>query len=267
MPFIDSHTHLHDERIIADVPGIMARARAQGVRYMATCATMEENFELTAELSEQHPPILPFFGLHPWFLDALSDLWKNNLLRYLEAYPSSGIGETGIDFMDKTLDRDLQIRVFEHHLALARDLGRPITIHIRKAWDPAIRILKKMGKLRVPGLVHSYSGSAELVPVFESFNLYLSFSGSVTFEGAKKTVQAIRRVAEDRVVLETDTPDIYPHLPGPRPTRLNEPSNLPAIARIAAERIGRDLEGFADQVYENSQALFGSLLKEKDGLS
>jgi TatD DNase family protein len=88
--------------------------------------------------------------------------------------------------MIKTLDRDRQMAVFEHHLMLAREMGWPVNIHIRKAWYAFVRIIKKLGKFKMPGLIHSYSGPADLIPIFEAHNLYLSFSGSVTRPGAKK---------------------------------------------------------------------------------
>nr|NJM04322.1 hypothetical protein [Desulfobacula sp.] len=77
MNFIDSHCHLHDSRILDDMPGIVARAEAAGVKAMVTCATMEENFEQTAQLSLAYPAILPLFtGFIPRFLDSLSLGWK-----------------------------------------------------------------------------------------------------------------------------------------------------------------------------------------------
>ena len=262
MLFIDSHCHLHDSRIISDIPGIEDRAKIANVQYMVSCATMEENFELTAQLSNKFDSILPCFGIHPWFADRISGQWKEKLEHYLLAGPS-GIGETGLDFTNKTCDRDMQIKVFEHHLMLARQLERPINIHIRNAWDTFIHILKKMGKLKVPGLIHSYSGSADMIPIFENNGLYISFSGSVTNPKAKKVVNALKRVSKERFVLETDTPDIYPYLPEPRDTRLNEPKNLPAIAQIASTRIGMDVEEFSRHAYDNSLTVFDSILQGK----
>jgi TatD DNase family protein len=222
---------------------------------MMTCATMEENFALTADLSHAHPEILPFFGIHPWFLDTLSPGWKERLLNCLLSTPS-GVGETGIDFTDKTADRDLQVQVFEHHLALAMALSRPINIHVRNAWDTFIHILKRFGRLKTPGLIHSYSGSADMIPIFEAHGLYLSFSGSVTNPGAKKVVNALTAVSVERFVLETDTPDIYPYIENPSITRLNEPKNLPAISQIAADRIHMDVKRFRQHAFNNSVALF-----------
>ncbi len=179
MLFIDSHCHLHDPRIIADIKGIDARAKKANVQYMVSCATKEDNFELTAKLAKDFNTVLPCFGIHPWFVDTISCQWKDKLEHYVSTY-SCGIGETGIDFTDKTADKDAQIKVFEHHIMLAKELERPINIHIRKAWDPFIRILKKMGKFKTPGVIHSYSGPADIIPVLESYGIYISFSGSTT---------------------------------------------------------------------------------------
>ncbi|MCP4020657.1 MAG: TatD family hydrolase [Desulfobacteraceae bacterium] len=259
MRFIDSHCHLHDSRIIADLPGIEDRARTAGVDFMVTCATMENNFELTARISKDFHSIIPCFGIHPWFVETASENWQTDLENYLVKY-NAGIGETGIDFVDKTCNRDLQVLVFKEHLALARELNRPINIHVRKAWDTFIHILKTFGRLDSGGLIHSYSGSADMIPLFEKYGLYISFSGSVTNPGAKKVVNALKQVSQNRVVLETDTPDIYPHLPEGRKKRLNEPENLPAICRIAADRIKMDAEQFSRNTYQNSLRLFKKIL-------
>jgi TatD DNase family protein len=262
MYFIDAHCHLHDSRIVADIQGIVGRAKRANVQYMVSCATMEENFELTAQLALKHDSILPCFGIHPWFVGTISEQWKLKLEHYLSAY-SSGIGETGLDFTDKTWDRDAQIKVFEHHLMLARQFEVPINIHIRKAWDTFIHILKKTGPLKVPGIIHSYSGSADMIPVFESYGLYISFSGSVTNPCARKVVKALNKVSKDRFVLETDTPDIYPYLRKPEASRLNEPKNLSAIAKIASQRINMEFDEFANHAHDNSLKVFNSILQRK----
>ncbi|WP_022667303.1 TatD family hydrolase [Desulfospira joergensenii] len=261
MKYIDSHCHLHDERIQGDIPGILARAEEAGVRYMVSCATMESNFKRTRSLSREYGSILPCYGIHPWFLDSLSDRWEQVLGEQAAPEPCA-IGETGLDFMDKAADRDKQIRVFRFHLELANTLGRPVNIHIRKAWDALIQILKKSGPLKTPGLIHSYSGSADLIPVLEKFNLYISFSGSVTRPNAKKVVKAVRAVSKDRILLETDAPDIYPSLDEPAGStpRLNEPANLVPIAGAAARIRGMNVEELAETAYDNSLKIFSPVL-------
>ena len=261
LQYVDAHCHLHDQRIVKDVPGIVQRAADAGVTHMVTCATMEENFAATACLSEQYETVVPCYGIHPWFLDDLSDNWQQALADQVAAVPC-GVGETGLDFMDRQADRDRQAAVFSFHLALARDLERPINIHIRKAWDAFIRVLKKTGPLKTPGLVHSFSGSADMAMVLERYNLYISFSGSITRPGAKKVLKALHAVSKDRYLLETDTPDIYPTVPDPDAHGLNEPKNLPVIAQIAASRAGVETAAFVTQAYANALQVFAPIFEQ-----
>jgi len=229
---------------------------------MVSCATMEDNFAQTATLASDYGAVIPCFGIHPWFLESLSENWQQTLEAFL-ADPGAGIGETGLDFMDKGANLDLQLQVFSHHMMLARELERPINIHIRNAWDPFIRLLKKMGPLKTPGLIHSYSGSADMIPLFERYNLYISFSGSVTRPNARKVVKALAAVSPDRFLIETDTPDIFPSFPNleaDQANRLNEPKNLAAIAQIAAQRRQMGFEEFVNHAYNNSLTLFHPIL-------
>jgi TatD DNase family protein len=262
MYFIDSHCHLHDGRIYKDIPDIMARAEAAGVKYLVTCATKENNFKRTAELAMEYGSVLPCFGIHPWFVETLSENWQQALVNFLTTH-GSGIGETGLDFMDKKANKDLQIQVFSFHLSLAMELERPINIHIRKAWDVFIHLLKKNGPLKKPGLIHSYSGSADMIPLLEKYNLYISFSGSVTRPNARKVIKSLKAVSRNRLLFETDSPDINPFLQEPKMNtmnKFNEPENLPAIAAIAAKRSQMGFEEFANQAYHNSLSVFNPIL-------
>jgi len=259
MYFIDSHCHLHDDRIYRDIPNIIARSETAGVQYMVTCATMENNFKQTAGLAREYRSVLPCFGIHPWFVGNLSEDWQQTLEMFLTSH-RSGIGETGLDFMDKNADQDLQLRVFSHHLNLSNELERPINIHIRKAWDAFIHLLKKIGPLKKPGLIHSYSGSADMIPLFEKYNLYISFSGSVTRTNARKVIKSLETVSRNRILLETDAPDIYPSLPNPVTNKFNEPENLPFIAEIAAKRANIGFEELANHAYHNGLTVFNPLL-------
>ncbi len=258
---MDVHTHLHDGRIRSDIPKIVAQATAMGVRWMVTCATMEDNFEDTSRLAQEFDCVLPCFGIHPWFLDTLTPDWAHRLAVRLESSPSA-VGETGLDFMARGGNRDLQLAVFKTHLGLAQDLNRPINIHIRKAWDALIHILKKNGPIQSGGLIHSFSGSAALVRVLETYNLHISFSGAVTRPNAKKVVEALNTVSLDRIVFETDTPDIYPSFNGIKnpSEHLNTPANLHGIVKIAAQRRNMAFETLAGVGYRNALNLFGSLM-------
>lgn len=263
MHFFDSHSHLHDTRVKGDLSQMMDRARQAGVVYVASCATMEENFEQTKILAQTYPEIVPHFGIHPWFIDSLSSRWKENLQHYLQTVPSA-VGEIGLDFMIKDANRERQLEVFEFQLSLAVEMGRPVNMHNRKAWESLVHVLKRFGPLKVPGLIHSYSGSADMIPVFEKYNLFVSFSGAATNPKAKKVIKSLMAVSENRYVLETDAPDIQPFINGERITCLNEPAYVKDIARIAAERLGKGETQFASQAFKNSLTLFESVLPGKE---
>ena len=262
--YFDVHAHLHDPRISRDTNGILNRARRAGVVHTASCATMESNFKETETLARAHAGVVPCFGIHPWFLETLSPGWEAVLGAQLSALPSA-VGETGLDFMDRGADRDLQLAVFRRHLGLAMDLGRPINIHIRKAWDAFVRILRETGPLPAGGLVHSYSGSADLVKLLTGYNLHISFSGAATRPKAKKTLRALNEVPLDRILFETDTPDLFPSLetgPDVRHRPLNEPRYVADVVRICAQRRGLPVEKLAGHGYRNALHLFDPILRK-----
>lgn len=259
MKYIDVHCHLHDDRIFKDLSNILNRAKNAGIVYAVSCATMEVNFDRTMELAKNHAGVIPCLGIHPWFIDTLSEKWDQNLGSRLSG-SGAGVGETGLDFTDKAADRDLQIQVFKAHLSLASDLGLPVNIHIRKAWDALIHILKKNGPLPVPGLIHSYSGSADLISVLGKYNLYFSFSGAITRPSAKKVIKALKAVPPDRILFETDAPDLYPGRAGAG--KLNEPSTIPYIAKIAAGRRNAESRVLAAHAWANGERVFAPLMAD-----
>ena len=133
----------------------------------------------------------------------------------------------------------------------------PISIHIRKAWDLFIHIIKKTGRLPAKGLIHSYSGSSEMIPLFEKHGFYISFSGSITRPGAKKVIKALKTVSANRMLVETDSPDILPSmLPEKENDNINKPENLVFIAKIASQIRNIPVKEYSIKTYNNGVRLF-----------
>ena len=153
--------------------------------YLACCGTDESDWERVAAIAWNNPQVIANFGVHPWQVMNLTDKWEETLEGWLNRMPS-GVGEIGLDFIDPSSDRDRQAEVFLAQLDLANQLARPVSIHILKAWGSFIKILKKMAPLPHGGLIHSYSGAADMVPFFERYNLFISFSGAITNPRNKK---------------------------------------------------------------------------------
>ncbi|QAT17987.1 putative deoxyribonuclease YjjV [Candidatus Velamenicoccus archaeovorus] len=252
---IDAHCHMQDERIKGDLRSLVSRAKDKGVHRLVCCGSEESDWEAVAALKEQYPcEIIPSFGLHPWYIKDRSAKWLENLEGFLKRMPS-GVGEIGLDHGLKDFDEQDQREVFLAQLALARTYRRPVSIHCRRAWDVLLDVLKDFGPLDAGGVIHSYSGSAEMVPSLQIYGLYFSFSCSITRSGNTRGRRALQAVPRDRLLIETDSPDIPPA----GLTGLNEPSHLLLVAQAVSEIIGVSMDDVAAMTSANATALFGSL--------
>lgn len=253
--FIDAHCHLQDERIRGDLRSLMAHAKDKGVCRLVCCGSGQDDWESVAAIKEQYPSqIIPSFGLHPWYIKDRSPKWLESLEGFLKRLPS-GVGEIGLDHGLKDFDEQDQREVFLAQLALARTYHRPVSIHCRRAWDVLLDVLTDFGPLDAGGVIHSYSGSAEMIPALQAYHLYFSFSCSITRSGHARGRRALQAVPRDRLLIETDSPDIPPA----GSTGLNEPSHLLLVAQTVSEVLGVNLEDIAALTTANATALFGSL--------
>ena len=260
MQLFDSHCHLQDTRYGKTLPEVLERAECNDVGYMVCCATCEHDWEAVALLAEQYNNIIPCFGIHPWFLEKLSDTWDKHLEEYLRNI-LSGVGECGLDFAVKNYNAGDQEAVFKKQLYIAKKLKRPVNMHCRKAWNRLIPILKEVGTLPAGGLIHSYSGSHELIGILESLDLYISFSGSITRPNSKKGPKALGVVSQERLLIETDSPDILPSgIVGPGQRMLNEPAFIKIVAERIASLRNTSLESAAELTYSNALNLYKEVI-------
>ena len=162
--------------------------------------------------------------------------------------------------MDHALDdRDdiAQETVFLEQLELSRRLNRPVCIHCRRAWGRLQAILESLGPHPRGMLIHAFSGAPDLIPGLARLNAYFSFSGAITSDKNRRGQRSLQQVPEDRLLLETDAPDMPPEASLAAARSPNEPSNLPLILRHAAALRSTPAEKLAEQTWRNACALFG----------
>ncbi|HEY5621490.1 MAG TPA: TatD family hydrolase [Pontiella sp.] len=251
----DSHNHIQDERLSPDISGVTARARAAGVIRMGVKGCCEEDWPRVIELMTAYEGIVPSFGLHPWFIARRSSEWLRALETLLVRYPRAGVGEIGIDHAVEDRDAADQEAVFLSQLELARKMERPVSIHCRRAWGRLIELLDQFGELPRGMLIHCFGGSAEVATELVRRGAYISFSGSITRPNARKAGPAIRAVPEERLLIETDAPDI---LPAQAEGDLNEPANLRWVLARAAELRGLPEAELAELTFRNAERFFGN---------
>lgn len=258
----DSHCHLHDRRV-EDVVKLLDEARAAGLRRLLLAGVDEAGWQDQAALVAAHPELWSSYGLHPQLVQLLDDAavaaQLDALDRRLAARAPAervvAVGEIGLDLVDErraSLDR--QIEVFAAQLGLAQRHRLPVCLHILRAHGEALRVLRQIGLPAEGGVVHSYSGSPELVRDYVELGLHLSFAGSVTWHGASRAQRAVKATPAERLLVETDTPDQTPgpHRPGP-----NRPAFLVAILKVVAQIRGEELQVVARLTDDNACRLFG----------
>lgn len=262
MSLFDAHCHLQDDRLFPHLDDAMTRASTAGVTGLMCCGCCEEDWLLLPGIAHRFPQVRLSFGLHPWYVGERSTDWLDALKRNLTTSPSA-VGEIGLDHaLDKATFAD-QESVFLAQLHLANELGRPVTIHCRRAWGRLMELLDAKGWPACGFVIHSYSGSSDLVEPLARRGAYFSFSGSIISDRNVHGRAALESVPLDRLLIETDAPDLFPNQNPSIPSTIstegkpvNEPANLLAVAKTVAKLRGLSLEEVAIITCQNASSLF-----------
>lgn len=231
----------------------MARAKEAGVGRILCCGTKENDWETVAELSQSYQEIIPAFGLHPWFVQERSEKWLDRLASLLTRYPGAALGEIGLDHAVEYNNANHQTGVLVEQLKLARELQRPVSLHCRRAWGALIPLLQQQCGLPFGGAIHSYSGPVDLIPTLAGLNVSFSFSGSITYNHNKRGSRSAVLVPDDRLLVETDSPDIPP---AGIAKASNEPANLTMVVHRLAELRGTTVQTIGELTHRNAERLF-----------
>jgi TatD DNase family protein len=254
----DTHNHLQDPRL-GDPAPIIAAMKLAGIDRCIVNATRESDWPAVENLACMDPDFIrPAFGIHPWQAHTASPGWQSRLADLLEKYPQSSLGECGIDSWITAPALAIQRPVFVDQLRLARRLGRPITIHCLKAWGA---LFDAFATAPPPDrfLMHSYGGSIETARRLIPLGAYFSFSGHFLHPRKSAVLDAFRQLPHDRILLETDAPDMLPppeSITHPLPEDHNHPANLPAIGHALATALGIPVADLAAITRGNTRRCF-----------
>ncbi|MDQ2076638.1 TatD family hydrolase [Marinimicrobium sp. ABcell2] len=254
--FFDSHCHFDFEAFDPDRTEIWRRCQERGLTQMVVPGVAPEQWAKAATLSREHPGIYHAAGLHPWWLkDVLRNQDLNSLRSpLLDALQQPGcvaVGECGLDLLIDT-PQEHQEDALALHLDVAREVSLPIIIHNVRAHNPLLRLLKAH-PVEQGGVIHAFTGSLEMAQEYWKLGFYLGVGGTITYERAHKTREALRRMPLEALLLETDAPDMP--LCGHQGER-NSPERIPAIAQALAELHDVPLNVIAEQTTANARRLF-----------
>ncbi|YCM45489.1 TatD family hydrolase [Verrucomicrobiaceae bacterium 227] len=228
---IDVHNHLQDPRLSNQRAELISEMKVAGITACVVNGTSEDDWPAVAALAAEYPGfVIPSFGVHPWKVAQRSENWLSKLRDILTGHPHAPIGECGLDRWMASPDLEAQHKVFRAHLNLALELGRPLTIHCLKAWGPLLSELREASALP-KFLLHSYGGSRETANELLKLGAFFSFSGYFLHPRKEKTRAIFASLPPDRILVETDAPDMAPPHPEFPLDDLNHPANLLFVAR------------------------------------
>lgn len=204
----DCHAHLADARILPGRVAILERSRAHGLRGVLATAARHEEWPLIAALTGE-PNVLGAIGLHPFFPEAWAPALAGELRTRLLAEPRlRAVGEIGLDFWSGRATAARQCAMFEAQLAVAGELRRPAVLHNRRSWNEFFALWRGLRPPPPGGVLHHFTGSREIARQALDLGLHLSFCGPLTWPGARRLKEVAAWAPLDRVLTETDTPDL-----------------------------------------------------------
>jgi TatD DNase family protein len=256
---IDTHCHLDAAEFDADRAAVHAAANlgAGGtvpVGVMVIPAVERANFGAVASVCREFSGCAPAYGIHPLYVDRARPEDLDALRLALVREPAVAVGEIGLDRHVEPRDDDLQTFYFVEQLKIARALDLPVLLHVRRAIDPILGLLRRH-RVR-GGIAHAFNGSRAQADEFIKLGFKLGFGGAMTFAGSKRIRALAATLPLDAIVLETDAPDIPPAW---RNGARNTPADLLPIAETLAELRGLPLAEVAAATTANALAVLPRL--------
>jgi len=237
----------------SDLPQVLARAADANVMTIINASFDEDSSRRSAELAIQHENIYASAGIHPHH----ADLVNKDIIKVIGDLCSNkkviAVGETGLDYFENPVPKEVQKSAFAMHIALAIEKRLPLILHGRDADKDMLEILRKEGRGQVKGVFHCFSGDAAYARQVLDAGFMVSFTGVITFKNAHAIRETVKYVPLERIMIETDCPYLAPQsFRGKR----NEPSYVVHIAEKIAELKQLSFEETAEKTSANAVNFF-----------
>lgn len=249
----DSHAHYDDEQFDEDREVLLTEILpAKNVVGILNMSSSFGSIEKTVELTKKYENVFGGVGIHPECAANLPTDYLKTIEAALSRDKIVAVGEIGLDYhYEDMCPRDVQKKVLIQQLELAEGHSVPVVIHDREAHGDILEILKKY---RPKGVVHCFSGSAEMSREILRLGMYIGVGGVVTFKNARHIIDVVRELPMDRLLLETDCPYLAPV---PMRGKRNDSSLIPYSAAKIAEIKGISISEVLEISRNNIKTLFG----------
>lgn len=227
---IDTHVHLNSDQLFTDLENVIQRALDNNVSQMIVVGFDKITNQRAIKIAEQYPFIYAAVGYHPTEAKDITEKDFDVLNEQLLHPKVVAVGECGLDFYWDKEHANEQINVFQRQIEMSKRINKPLIIHMRDASEATYNVLSNYEDLK--GVMHCYSGSAEMAKLFIELGMYISLGGPVTFKNGHKPKQVAKEVDLNYLLVETDSPYLSPH---PFRGKTNEPFRV----KLVAEEIAR----------------------------
>ncbi len=235
MALTDSHCHLNFPGLRDQMGDVLAAMQANGITRAMNICTQIEEFDDVLACAVEHPQIWATVGVHP-DQEGLAEPTAAQLAQFASHPRVLALGETGLDYYrleGRTVaDMEWQRDRFRAHIDAARKVGKPLVIHTRSSAEDTLAILKEQGAETVGGVFHCFTENWDVACQALDMGFYISLSGILTFKNAKDLQEISKKLPEDRILVETDSPYLAPT---PYRGKTNQPAYTRFVARCLAE--------------------------------
>lgn len=248
----DTHAHYDDRRFNEDRDSLLKELFDSGAVYgILNCGCSVGSSISSIELAKRYKRVYAAVGIHPHNAEKTTEEDLIKIEKLLSEPKVCALGEIGLDYHYDFSPRDVQKQVFYKQLEIAEKNNVPVIIHDREAHADCVEAVLAFPEIK--GVFHSFSGSAETAKVLQRAGWYLSFSGPVTFKDARKTAEAVAATANDRLLVETDSPYLTPV---PHRGKRNNSGYVKHIIEKIAEIRGESYEFIETLTRENAKRFF-----------
>ncbi len=205
----DSHCHLDFPQFKGQVNQLLEKCIETGIEGILIPGVQRSGWRRIRQIVARSQICYTALGLHPMFMQAHQRSDLQDLEMALSVGPVSAVGEIGLDYYKSDVNREEQLEYFKVQVQIAKEANLPIVMHVRKAHDEALFVLKLL-KFQHGGTVHAFNGSEQQANQYIDMGFKLGFGGAMTYERAAKLHRLAKNLPLESLVLETDAPDMPP---------------------------------------------------------
>ena len=250
MELFDTHCHIDFDDFDHDRDDVINNASKQGVKSLLIPSVSQRSWLKTITICKHYSCCQLALGLHPVFIEQHQPQHLIELDLLIDQHKPVAVGEIGLDYFRKDLDKSKQSLFFAKQLVIAKQHDLPVIIHNRKAHDDCLSMLKEH-KIN-GGIIHAFNGSIQQAEHYIELGFLLGFGGMLTFERSRKLQELAKKIPLSSIVLETDAPDMtVKQFKGQR----NSPAYIPYVLQALSNIKSRPLNEIATITTGNAKKL------------